>query len=240
MCRSVVSFWAYIITQAPKGIFSSFSHRWRIKGFPGSLFAQTTSSLRLSGYSVTQWIPSADSPLEPRTQRVLFTSPAPICAPFLNALLAEYPSHRTCNSSSSLCTHALRSMPSRQSFSESLVEFWSSQLCLNYTAWPPEVFSNLTGLPSPGLLIPVPCLSTSSSDSSEFRSASSYALVFRVSTLCHALTTWNLKELSNLKSNKTPCNDILTTYNCSIKWAHTHRHPFNTEHVQEKTVVYIN
>jgi hypothetical protein len=63
-----------------------------------------------------------------------------------------------------------------------LVEFWSSQLCLRYTSLPPEVFSNLTGLPSPELLIPVPCLSTSSSDSSEFRSASSYALVIRTST----------------------------------------------------------
>jgi hypothetical protein len=142
-----------------------------------------------------------------------FSPPVPACTltqrppggvSFLRTLSS--PGFLPCN----LCT-----MPFWQSFSESsvILVFLNSQwgssptnscyaqcplgraptelkfclrLCLSYTALPPEVFSNLTGLP-PELLIPVLCLSTSSSDSSEFRSASSCALVFRVSTLCHAL-----------------------------------------------------
>jgi hypothetical protein len=127
--------------------------------------------------------------------------------------------HRTFSSSVLLCTYALARCPLGRAPSESSVILvssnskWSSFLCaphacaqcplgraptessvilsttvFSYTALPPEVFSNLTGL-LPELLTSVLCLSTSLSDSSEFRSASSVHWYSESATLCHTLLT---------------------------------------------------
>jgi len=63
------------------------------------------------------------------------------------------------------------SMPTWKSSTEITTKF-CLQLCFSYTALPLEVFNNLTSLLLE-LLIPVLCLCTFLSDSSEFRSASS-------------------------------------------------------------------
>jgi hypothetical protein len=118
-----------------------------------------------------------------------------LLAHFLDALLAE--SLRILSDSGlpqtfsgvllSLCTSCTYTQcPLGRASTESS----SDSICncvLRYTALSPEVFNNLTGL-LPELMIPVLCLSTSLSDSSEFRSA----LMHRYSesaTLCHALLT---------------------------------------------------
>jgi hypothetical protein len=56
----------------------------------------------------------------------------------------------------------------------------------SHTALPPEVFSNLKGLP-PELLTSVLCRNTSLSNSTEFRSASSMHQYSESAVLCHAL-----------------------------------------------------
>jgi hypothetical protein len=82
------------------------------------------------------------------------------------------------------CTHA--QCPLGRAPTESS----SDSVCncvLTHTALPPEVFNNLTGL-LPELLTSVLCLSTSLSDSSEFRSALMH-WYSESATLCHALLT---------------------------------------------------
>jgi hypothetical protein len=129
----------------------------------------------------------------------------------LNALLAELlrilsDSGLLSNSQQSSFLCALlytRSMPTWQSSTESS----SDSVCncvLTYTALPPEVFSNLTGL-LPELMTSVLCLSTSLSDSSEFRSASS---VHGSQNPQRSVTpSWcEASKTFNLKSNTTPAN----------------------------------
>jgi hypothetical protein len=101
-------------------------------------------------------------------------------------ILSDSASPSNSQQSSSSSTSCLRSMPTWQSSTELTTKF-CLQLCFSYTALSPEVFSNLKDLPSPELLISVLCLSTSSSDSSEFRSASSVHWYSETAVLCHAL-----------------------------------------------------
>jgi hypothetical protein len=105
---------------------------------------------------------------------------------------AEFSSNSQCPeffflSSPSTAPLCICSMPTWQSSTELTTKF-CLQLCFSYTALPPEVFSNLKGLP-PELLTSVLCLSTSLSDSAEFRSASSVHWYSETATLCHALLT---------------------------------------------------
>jgi hypothetical protein len=109
------------------------------------------------------------------------------------------------------------------------------QLCLNYTALPPEVFSNLTGL-LPELMIPVLCLSTSLSEPAVFRSASS---VHGSQNPQRSVTpSWyEASKTFNLKSN-TLLQNASTTYIHNIYMEHTQT---SIQHriMQEKLLCYI-
>jgi hypothetical protein len=80
--------------------------------------------LSTSGYSVTQYRSLSGLWFQFQNSKSSFL----LClhTHVLNALLAEYLFHRIRTVLLSLCTHALRSMPSWQSLSESSTEFWSS------------------------------------------------------------------------------------------------------------------
>jgi hypothetical protein len=102
--------------------------------------------------------------------------------------------------------------------------------CVQLHSLASKVFSNLTGL-LPELLISVLCLSTSLSDSSEFRSASSVHGSQNLSVLSHP-PGMKPQRPSTLKSN-TPPAECINNHTFTTYIGNTHRHPY-TQNMQEK------
>jgi hypothetical protein len=110
-----------------------------------------SSNLLLSSQGVQQPYedPSVDSSSNYRTQRVLFLCLSALC---LNALLAEYQESLVILASYELTTKfflcallAIAQCPLGRASQNSLEIFL--QLCSSHIVFPPEVFSNLKGLP---------------------------------------------------------------------------------------------
>jgi hypothetical protein len=100
------------------------------------------------------------------------------------------------------------------------------------------VFNNLKGLLLE-LLTSVLCLSTSLSDSSEFRSASSVHGYQNLNVL--SCPPWHeASKTSQPEIKQTPAECINITYIYNIYMEHTHRHPFNTENAGKTALSYIN